>query len=41
MCRPLQLQGGRVEKSEVLLDYLLNALHVPFGAASPFPDSEL
>ena len=40
MCRPLQWQGGRVEKAEALLDYLLNAMHVPLGDESPFPDNE-
>ncbi|CAK0886367.1 unnamed protein product [Prorocentrum cordatum] len=41
MCRPLQWQGGRVEKADALLDYLLNAMHLPLGAAAPSPDSEV
>ncbi|CAK0888298.1 unnamed protein product, partial [Prorocentrum cordatum] len=34
-------QGGRVEKAEALLDYLLNAMHSPLGAVAPSPDSEV
>ena len=41
MRRPLQWRGGRVEESAALLDYFLDALHVPLGAESPFPDNEL
>ncbi|CAK0850516.1 unnamed protein product [Prorocentrum cordatum] len=40
MCQPLQWQGGRVEKADALLDYLLNAMQLPLGAAAPSPDCE-
>ncbi|CAK0890054.1 unnamed protein product, partial [Prorocentrum cordatum] len=41
MCRPLQWHGGRVEKADALLDYLLNAMQLPLGAVAPFPDCEV
>ncbi|CAK0813826.1 unnamed protein product, partial [Prorocentrum cordatum] len=41
MCRPLQWQGGRVEKADALLDYLLRAMHLPVGAVAPSPDCEM
>ncbi|CAK0817411.1 unnamed protein product, partial [Prorocentrum cordatum] len=40
MCGPLQWQGGRMEKADALLDYLLDAMHLPLGAAAPSPDCE-
>ncbi|CAK0900373.1 unnamed protein product, partial [Prorocentrum cordatum] len=41
MRRPLQWQGGRVEKADALLDYLLRATHLPVGAVAPSPDCEM
>ncbi|CAK0802386.1 unnamed protein product, partial [Prorocentrum cordatum] len=41
MRRPLQWQGGRVEKADARLDYLLNPMHLPLGAVAPSPDSEV